>query len=340
MRIADVRAHRWDRAVLVEALSDTGVSGWGEVGASLAEAAEEWIRLKVKPAALGRQAWDIGPLCEALAHQNCDPAVISGLDCAMWDLRAKLTGLPVYKLLGGSYRERIRAFAVVGAAAGQITPQQAAERAAQFARSGYTAVKLAMQFGEDRINPHPDPTLAYAKAIRQAIGDGVDFWVDLDRGCTAARAVELGRRLREETAARFLEEPVSTRNLHELAQVADVLEMPVISGARESSLWRMRDLMDDGHADILTVDLTRCGGITVAKKIAALAQSLSKPIMARGGATAVGQAAALHFAASISNASPFIEARPGVAMESGYLKVPQLPGLGAGGREQRESASK
>jgi L-alanine-DL-glutamate epimerase-like enolase superfamily enzyme len=165
--------------------------------------------------------------------------------------------------------------------------------------------------------------------------------VDINNGYTAARAIEMGKRLRGELGVIYFEEPVSTQNLHELAQVVEALDIPVIAGEKEYTRWQHRDLIEQGRVGILNPDVTKCGGLTEAKKIAALAQACSRPIIAHNTKPTFSTAAALHFMASISNAGPFIEfvdldefrellgvMRTNVEFSDGSLRVPQGPGLG------------
>ena len=177
--------------------------------------------------------------------------------------------------------------------------------------------------------------------MRQAIGDKVELLACLNSSYTAARAIEMGKRLHGELGINYLEEAVSTHNLHELAQVCEALPFAVIAGETEYHRWRMRDLIDIGHVAMLNPDVIKCGGLTEVKKIAALAQACSKPIKLHNTRPLFSTAAALHLLASISNAGPFVEypdtdkfkgqlalLQTGVEFKNGYLFVPQRAGLG------------
>jgi L-alanine-DL-glutamate epimerase-like enolase superfamily enzyme len=154
--------------------------------------------------------------------------------------------------------------------------------------------------------------------------------------------------LRQEIGVNFYEEPVSTQNLHELAQVCEALDMPVIAGEKEYTRWQHRDLMERGKVGIINPDVVKCGGLTEAKKIAAFAQACSKQIVPHNTKPTFSTAAALHFAASISNCGPFMEfvdvdefkdltavMKNNVEFKDGFLQVPYTPGLGLEVDEER-----
>jgi L-alanine-DL-glutamate epimerase-like enolase superfamily enzyme len=344
VRVTDVRTYKLKESIFMQIVSDAGTSGWGEANPTNLHVVETIIHTVLKRQIIGRSVWDAEPAWDAMFFASRDlgssgglTSAIAGIDIALWDLKGKLTGLPIYRLLGGKYRTRLRA---VGSVEMSSTPDDAARRAASLVERGFTAIRLRMQTGEQAIDPHPDPTFVYAQAIRQAIGKEIEFYIDLDNGYTAARAIELGKRLRGELGINYLEEPVSTLHLRELAQVSEALDLPIIAGRNECTRWQHRDLIDIGNVGILSLDVVKCG-LTEAKKIAALGQACSKPILSANTRPIFGTAAALHLMASISNAGSFVECvdvdqfrdllgvmRNHVEFEDGFLLVPQKPGLG------------
>jgi len=345
VKVADVRTYKLKDAIFVQVISDTGISGWGEAGPSNPHVLETIIHTALKRHIIGRAIWDAEPIWDEMFFSNEDlgssralTSAIAAMDCALWDMKGKATGLPVYKLLGGKYRTRIRAG---GSVVMNLTPHEIAREAASLVEQGFTVIKLQVQVRERNTHPRHDPTIVYAQAIRRAIGERIEFYVDLNNGYTAARAIEIGKRLHGELGVNYLEEPVSTLNLRELAQVSDALDMPIIAGRNESTRWQYRDLIDIGHVGILHVEVTTCGGLTEAKKIAALGQACSKPIIPQSTGLTFNTAVGLHFMASISNAGPFIQCVDGhqlcsllgmirspIEFKDGFLMVPQTPGLG------------
>lgn len=351
VKITDVRTYKLKDALFVQIITDNGQTGWGEASPNNRHVVETFIHHGLKEHVIGRNVWDAEPLWDDMFFANHDLGpdgvlayAIAGIDVALWDLRGKLVNQPVYVLLGGKYRDKVRAYGSFGLGLGTNKPlskAEAAQTAAKFVERGFTAVKARTQFRERHINPWPDPTFDYFKAIRQAIGDKVELLACLNASYTAARAIELGKRLHGELGINYLEEAVSTHNLHELAQVCAALPCPVIAGETEYHRWRMRDLIEIGHVGMLNPDVIKCGGLTEVKKIAALAQACSRPLKLHNTRPTLSTAAALHLLASISNAGPFVEypdldkfraqlalVKSDVVLKDGYLHVPQQPGLG------------
>ncbi|MDQ3686052.1 MAG: twin-arginine translocation signal domain-containing protein [Acidobacteriota bacterium] len=349
VKVKDIRTYKLKEAIFVEVVASNGVSGWGESSPNNRHVVETFIHTGLKEHVVGRGIWDAEPVWDAMFFANHDlgpsgilPYSIAGIDLALWDLRGRLTGLPVYKLLGGEYRKKIRAYGSFGVNGGRrMTPDGAARQAVKFVERGFKAVKLRMQIRERQVDPVPDPTMDYARAVRRAIGRNIDFWVDINNGYTASRAIEMGKRLREELNIIYYEEPVSTQNLHELAQVVEALDFPVIAGEKEYTRWQHRDLIEQGKVGMLNPDVSKCGGLTEAKKIAALAQACSKQIIVHNTKPTFSTAASLHFIASIPNAAPYMEfidvdefkdlldvMKNHVEFRDGYLHVPERPGLG------------
>ncbi len=347
--ITDVRTYMLRKAIVIEVVSSAGISGWGESSPNNRDLVATFIRSAMRAQVVGRRAWDAEPIWDDLFFTHLDlgpsgvlPYAIAGIDIAMWDLRGRLAGLPVHKLIGGARRDRVRAYGSFGVDGGRrMTAAQAGERAARFVARGFTAVKLRMQLRERDVDPYPDPTFAYAQAVRRAVGDGVELIVDINGGYTPARAIEMGRRLAGELGVRYFEEPVSSQVPEALRQVVEALDLHVISGEKEYTRWQHRDVIDRAGVDLLNPDVIKCGGITEARKIAALAQATSRRIVPHNTRPTLGTAATLHFAASLPNLGPFMEFPDvddftdllavlpvGGTFRDGHLDVPQGAGLG------------
>ncbi len=349
LTVTDLRTYVLPKAILVEVIASNGMSGWGESSPNSKDLVATFIRTALRAQVVGRRVWDAEPIWDDMFFTQLDlgpsgvlPYAIAGIDVAMWDLRGKATGLPVHKLLGGQWRDDVRAYGSFGVDAGRkMTAVQAAQRAARFVERGFTAVKLRMQLRERDVDPDPDPTFAYAKAVRQAIGENIELIIDINGGYTPARAIQMGKRLAGELGVRYFEEPVSSMTPGALRQVVEALDLYIISGEKEYTRWQHRDVMDLAGVDLLNPDVIKCGGLTEAKKIAALAQATSRRIVPHNTRPTLGTAATLHFAASISNLGPFMEfpdvdeftdllaiIPQGGVLRDGKLVVPSTPGLG------------
>ncbi|HVN32859.1 MAG TPA: mandelate racemase/muconate lactonizing enzyme family protein [Thermoanaerobaculaceae bacterium] len=348
VRVTDVRTWRMHDALFVEVVSDAGVAGWGECGDDHAFM-ERFVQSELKERVVGQDPFDGERLWDLMFYRNHDLGpggvltnAIAGVDCALWDLKGRLLGLPVHKLIGGAYRDRVRVYGSFGIGnTKKMPPEQAARKAARFVEKGFTAVKVRLQIRELNLNPEPEIAFDYVRAVRQAIGEHIDLLVDANNGYTAARAIQVGRRLYEEFNIRYFEDPVSDQTDAEMAQVVAALEVPIIAGEKEYTRWQLRDLIVSGNVDVINPDVVKVGGITEMKKIAALAQTYQKPIIPHNTRPTLATAASLQFVASIPNMGPFMEfpdideftellavMKTNVEFRDGYLTVPTRPGLG------------
>jgi L-alanine-DL-glutamate epimerase-like enolase superfamily enzyme len=349
VKITGLSTYRLPDAIFVKVETDAGVAGWGECSSDNRPLMETFVHHGLKEEVLGRDPFDAEPLWDRMFFENHDlgpggalPNAMAGIDLALWDLKGRLLGLPVHKLIGGAYRTEVRAYGSFGVGFGRrMTSLEAARTAARFVEKGLTAVKVRMQIREHRQNPEPEPTFEYVKAVRGAIGDGVELIVDANNGYTAARAIEVGKRLAGDFGIRYLEDPCSDQNHRETAQVVEALDLYVIAGEKEYTRWQIADLITQGNPDFLNPDPIKVGGLTEMKKIAAVAQAFSKPIICHNTRPTLATAASLQFVASIPNCGPFLEfpdtdsfgklmgaMRQNVDLRGGSLLVPRAPGLG------------
>lgn len=348
--LASVETFRHKQAIFVKVTTRGGVAGWGEPAFDNPEVMEAFIHHSLKKHVIGKDPFQAEPIWDAMFYDNHDSGPggalansIAGVDIALWDLRGRLTGLPVHSLIGGAYRDRVRVYGSFGVGFGRrMTVPEAAAKAAKFVSRGYTAVKVRIQIRENRQNPEPDPTFDYVRAVREAIGSKVELLVDINNGYTVQRAIETGKRLFGEFGVRYYEEPASDQYHEDSAKVAAALpDMAIIAGEKEYTRWQLRSLIVHGDVDYLNPDVVKAGGITEMKKIAAMAQAFEKPMICHNTRPTISTAATLHLMASISNAGPFMEypdedefpdllklVKRDFRYEAGYLTVPKAPGIG------------
>lgn len=349
LTIKSVETFVVEGACFVKITASNGAVGWGEADADNAPLMAAFIHNGLKQRVIGESVWDNERLWDAMFFKNHDQGPggalansIAGIDIALWDLKGKLLGLPVYQLLGGQYRDRIRVYGSFGVGFGRsMTVEQAAAQAKKFVQQGFTAVKLRMQMRENNQNSPNDPVMTYARAVRDAIGPDIDFLIDINNGYSAARGIEMAHRLKKEFNIWLLEEPVSDQTHAETAAVVHAVDTPIIAGEKEYTRWQLRELIVYGNPDYLNPDTIKAGGLSEMKKIAAIAQAYGKPIICHNTRPTLGTAASLHFVASIPNCGPLMEfvdvdkfemlrglMKNNVRFEKGYLFVPQGVGLG------------
>lgn len=349
-RISDVETFVHPKALFVKITTSDGVSGWGEGDHDNTRVIAQIIQQLAKPILLGQDPFDSEYLWHEILYQNEDlglsgalSGALAGIDNALWDLKGKLTQLPVYKLLGGAKIDKVKVYGSFGVGSGKkrISPAKAAAIAAGFVEKGYDTVKLRMQIRVLDRNPDPDPTLKFAEAVRAAIGDQVTLFVDFNNGYTSGAAIPLIRALHERYNVALVEEPVHYKDYQGLQKCVAVSPVKIAAGEHDFNRWDYRQLITEGQADVLNLDAIKAGGISELKKISALAQAFDREIMCHNARPTLATAASLHFIASTFNPARVQEyagTRPelgldpyfenGLEFSDGYLYVPQRPGIG------------
>jgi L-rhamnonate dehydratase len=257
---------------------------------------------------------------------------MSGIDLALWDIKGKALGLPVWKLLGGGFHQKIRAYAstLFGP-----TPQATGEIARKLKDQGFTAVK----FGWDPMGMDRETDRALVREARKGLGPEPDLLIDAGLVWDAKTALQRANDFAQHDIF-WLEEPLRPDDYDGYRKLAESTPIRIAAGEEESNRQSFLDLMDKGRIDVVQVDLTRCGGFTEAMKIAALAWDRGLPVANHGFTTYINVTAALHWLNSIPNAliCEFVTEEETNLRESltkqklrakdGYLDIPQAPGLG------------
>ena len=257
---------------------------------------------------------------------------VSGIDMALWDIKGKALGKPIWKLLGGGFHEKMRVYA---SSLFRSTPQKTAKRARQFRDQGFTAV----EFGWAPMGRNRDTDIGLVREARKALGHGVDLMIDAGMCWDAKTAIQRAAQFAEYEIS-WLKEPLRPDDYEGYRKLSAATSIPITAGEEESERRSFLELMDRGKIDIVQIDLTRCGGFTEAMKIASLAEDRGLRCVNHGFTTYINVAAALHFLNSIPN-SFILEfvAEEGTTLRNqithekllardGFLDIPQEPGLG------------
>jgi galactonate dehydratase len=197
-------------------------------------------------------------------------SAISGIEQALWDILGKALGVPVYELLGGRVRDRVRLYA--NGPRGE-TPEEIAESCVRLVEAGWGALKLAPFEAVTGVAGQPELKAArrQMQLIRDAVGPDVDVLIDCHGRLSPTSAVQMADAL-EEFDIFFFEEPVLPEDPAAMAHVAASISIPVATGERLFTKWGFRDILALGAADVLQPDLAHCGGIWEGRKIAAAAE--------------------------------------------------------------------
>ena len=326
--------------------TDEGISGIGESTLEYKEKSLEGALSDLKEYLLGQDPLRIEYHWHNIyrdAYWRGGPVLmsaLSGIDQALWDIKGKYHGVPVYQLLGGLYRDRIRAYAN-GWFSGARTPQDFAEKAAAAVAMGYTAVKFD-PFGSSYLEislEELDYSLAKLQAVREAVGPRIEIMVEGHGRFDVPAAVTIGRELEGLRGISWFEEPIPPDDLGALKRVKEQVRVPIAAGERLYTRRPFLEIVDTGAADFLQPDVSHAGGISELRKIAAIAESRYIPFAPHNPSGPVACAATLHLAACTPNFSilelmavdvPYRGelTTERLVLEDGCLLVPDRPGLG------------
>ena len=350
MKITDVKLLYAKHYLFVHVYTDEGIVGLGEAG--------NWGYLNATAAAIEKfSSYLIGkdPFKIEDINQNFLRSVyfrgsvimsaISAIDIALWDIKGKKLGVPVYELLGGKTRDQVRVYASVMTKA--ESNEELAKGYAKLKEQGFTAAKIFVngpihskndgrdEFFCGRINDE----LEKVRICREAVGNDFDFVLEAHRGMTVPEAVAFGRAV-EPYHPMVLEDPIGPDNIDSMAEVASKISVPIATGERYINLKEFEMLLSRRAAQYIRPDVCAVGGITVSKKICAVAEAHDVLVIPHNPLGPVSTAACLQICASIPNLG--IQELPGFCLngeedrmvktpffyENGCLMIPDAPGIG------------
>lgn len=331
--------------------NEPGLIGWGEATLEWKTCAVVGAVTDLAPLIIGADAFRIEHLWQAQHRQQffqggvVTMSALSGIDQALWDIKARALGVPLYELLGGAVRERVRMYDHLGGGDadvvyGPATIDGFAEAAACSVKDGFTALKILAVPMSESLTGWGDVSRASAlmRAVRQAVGDEVDIMVDLHGRTTAAMAIQYGHALAPYRPF-FFEEPCQPGNPAQMADVARALPVPVATGERLISLQEFRDHLSLRACAVLQPDVCHVGGITAIRKIAALAESHHVPLAPHNPLGPIATIVNQHLGFSTPNFLIQEVMRGDVAWRDevvsghlpiidGHVTLPTTPGLG------------
>ncbi len=325
------------KAIHVEVLTDEGFSGlFGAIDQRQALI----IATQLRPLLLGQDPlatellFDLMLRVDRHGRSGVFMTAISALDCALWDLKGKAWGQPVYRLLGGPTRQRVPAYASM--LGHSIEPEAAAQGAADFMAQGYPAQKWFFRYGPGAGQAGMERNIAMAQAVREAVGPHYPLMFDAFMSWNAAYTRKMLRAI-EPLNPTWLEEPIPPERVSEFRELRQASSVPIATGEHVYTRWQSKELLVNQAVDYLQNDPDWTGGITELVKICTLASAFEVPVIAHGHSLM----AALHVAASQSPAAvPWVEYlvyhqpvkqhwyNPVYAPQDGHLALPELPGLG------------
>jgi D-galactarolactone cycloisomerase len=327
-------------AVVVKVTTDEGITGWGEAHHGRAHTAvAKLIETTLRQLVVGMDAlattdvWEKLYRAQLASHGMGAGAclAISGIDMALWDLKGKALKQPLYRLLGGASKP-IAAYAG-GVSLGYQPEGELVAEARKSLDQGYKAIKL-------RVGDSPGRDIARLRAARKAFGDELVILTDANIGYS----LEDVRRVMpvlDEIRAGWLEEPFPAHDYRTYREAKLLGRTPLAAGENHYTRFEFNRVIEDGAITILQPDLSKCGGITEALRIAALASSWKLPIHPHSSMTGLNHAATIHFLAAIGNGGYFegdvsksnlfrdeLVENPGVVDRNGNVRPLDKPGLG------------
>lgn len=336
------------RSVFVLVRTSEGITGLGECSPMNIPVITSMLRDALVPIVVGRNPLDIARIWDDMYHRTyklgvmgAQPEAMAGIDLALWDVLGKVTKLPVWQLLGGRRKDRIRMYSSIGGGARAEVDEQI-RKAVTSAEQGFTAMKMRMDWSSQAVDVNPEKDWAIVSGVRKALGDKVDLYYDANNGLSVSTAIRLGRRFQDELDVRHYEEPIAQHDYEGYAEVSAALDMPVAAGEHEYTRWQFRDLIQRARVDILQPDLTKCAGLTEAVAIAHLAEAHGRVLVPHMTQPTIGHTANLHFLAAFDRSTHAQEYNFGpekserlwrcfaenYAPVDGYCTVPDGPGWG------------
>jgi galactonate dehydratase len=344
MKIKEIETIFADRFMFVRIHTDTGLTGIGEAGAFMHLRASAQIVETFKRYLIGKDPLRIEHHSQYM-YRSCHfrgsavMGAISAIDIALWDIAGKHFGIPCYQLMGGSVRDKARVYYHVI----YKTHDTLVEGCKQAKRMGFTAVGTLSPFIPESFDMTHSKMMKDAAdrvgEYREAVGDKVDLCIEFHRELRPAQAIVLGNMI-EEYRPMFIEDPVPPDNIDAMARVARHINVPIATGERLLALQEFEMLLTREAAEYVRPDLCTVGGLTGAKKIAALAEAKYVGVIPHNPLSSVSTSACLQLAACIPNfviqEFPRYETMPvkelvkaAFQLKDGYVSIPDSPGIGA-----------
>jgi len=356
MKIASLHLYKVPpRWLFLKIETDEGVSGWGE---PIVEGRADTVAACVNELSsylIGQDPLRIEDHWQVLyrgGFYRGGPilsSALSGIEQALWDIKGKWYNLPIYEMLGGAAREKIRIYSWIGG----DRPHDVAEAAKEKMAAGFTAVKMNATEEMDYLDSFPKVEAAVNRiaAVREAVGKEMGIGVDFHGRVHKSMAKILAKEL-EPYRPMFLEEPVLPENNEALREIARYSTTPIATGERQYTRWGFKQLLLDGYVDIIQPDLSHAGGILEVKKIAAMAEAFDVSVAPHCPLGPIALASCLQLDACTPNAiiqeqslgihynqgSDLLDylADPSVfAYKDGFVSIPKGPGLGIEINEER-----
>jgi len=346
MKITGIKTYllkEWRTMLFVVVETDAGITGLGESGLTSREYAVEGMIKDLESLLVGQDAARIEHHWQTMWRSGFHPSgqvlssAIAAIDIALWDIKGKALGVPVYDLLGGKTRDKVLTYCHIGGATPQDTLAMAREKVAE----GWKVLRWEPAYGPDHVMRGAwavDKAIEEFRLLRTELGPEIELAFDAHTKLTPTEAAYFCRSI-EQYRPMFVECPLRCEYTDGYRTLRQQTSVPLAAGEQFASKWQFNDLIKDKLIDYCRVDLCIGGGITEAKKIAALSETHMIDMAVHNPIGPVSSAACLHLNMSIPNVLvQELPKRPGECLndlittnqtwEDGYLSCSDSPGLG------------
>ena len=342
-KIEQVEPILWDRWLLLKIHCEDGTVGIGEGGVHGWQRPTKTMLETMSAYLIGKDPGHIEHHYQWLYRSShfmgsVVQGALSAIDIALWDIKGKRLDVPIYDLLGGLTRHRVRCYMHVDGGTQEELVEDAVDKAGQ----GFTALRF-VPYGPDyylhkSYSEWADEAVRRVGAVREAVGSAVDLCIEIHRQMNPAESVWLGRRL-EQFHPYFYEDPMLPDSPALMAEVQEQCNIPIATGERFTTIFEYQQLLDARGAAYIRPDVCLCGGLSGSKKAAALAEARHVKVIPHNPLSPVSTAACIQLDAAIPNfalqeytgesEAPKSEllVEP-LELKEGYLTVPTGPGLG------------
>lgn len=337
--------------VIIKVYTDAGIVGYGEVDSApwavkaiIESPASHRMAIGLAKIVIGQDPYNVEKIWNDMykysifyGQHGVTIHAMSGIDIAIWDIIGKAENKPIWQLLGGKYRDRVRAYA---STLMPYTPEEAYKETKKWVDAGYKAIKLG--WGGFEQDEHTQIKLV--EAARRAAGDDVDLLFDIgflpseELTIDAPSRIQLIKKL-EKYNPYAIEEALWPHDYEGYRKLVDGTNTRIVCGENETTMFGYKQLIEESKVAFVQPDISRCGGFTQAKKIATLAEAHSINVVPHCWSSGIVEAAALHLIAAVPNANLLEYDVYDSALRydivpnemkpvNGYVKVPDGPGLG------------
>ena len=340
--------------LFVKILTDTDIVGWGEGSLQYKDSALEAEISDMKKFLIDKNPLNIEDIWTSLFRKvtwsggAVTMSAISAIDLALWDIKGKAYGVPVYDLVGGKTRDKVKVYAngwfenisLSSPSARKESPKLYAESASKLVDNGWKALKFYPFGGPQVTTPEQiDHGIELVQAVREAVGNDMDIGIDIRARLDVWSAGRVAKRLEPFDIA-WMEEPILYDNVEAMAEFARSVNVPIATGEQLYNRWEFRPLLATNSIRLVQPDICHCGGFSEIRKIANMAETHYVAVAPHNSNGPISTLASLHLDMSIPNAFlqeifvSFIDRYKEVLtnpinIEDGLATVPDGPGWGA-----------